>query len=470
MFQIQIPSLRPMTTAHLAQTMTLLSMTSVELAQKIEAELANNPALELVEERRCPSCGRVLRDPGPCPICSRPHGDSSSPIVFVSARSDFYQPGAGPMSGHGQDLVPDEYMSASEDLPTYILRQIAPELQPTERNIAAHILTSLNEDGLLSIPIEEISHYQHVPAERVIEVVRLIQRADPLGCGSENVQQALLAQIEILSETRPVPELARAAIEQGFKHLSRRQYSELANILQISRSEAEGIAQFISDNLYPFPARAHWGDIRHGEESAPAVYHQPDIVISRLKSQTGSPLVVEILMPLYGTLQVNPAFQKEISRIHDELKEKWKLSLEQANLLIKCIQQRNNIVQRLLEYLAIHQRDFILNGDQYLKPLTRAQVAETLEVHESTISRAVSSKTAQLPSGRIVPLEMFFDRSLHIRATLRSIIAQENRALTDTQLANLLAKQGYPIARRTVAKYRAMEGILPANLRRTTPA
>jgi RNA polymerase sigma-54 factor len=90
-----------------------------------------------------------------------------------------------------------------------------------------------------------------------------------------------------------------------------------------------------------------------------------------------------------------------------------------------------------------------------------------LEVHESTISRAVSGKTLQLPSGRIIPLEKLFDRSLHIRATLRQIIAQEKDPLTDTQLVKLLKREGFPIARRTVAKYRAMEGILPANLRQT---
>lgn len=464
MFQIQAPSLRPLTTAHLAQTMTLLSMTSVELAQKIESELANNPALELKEERRCPGCQRVMRDPGPCSICSRPHGDSAEPIVFISSRSDYYQSHSKISSE--RDTMTDEFIPASEDLASYILRQIAPELPAADRAVAAHILTSLDDDGLLTISMEEISRYQHVPVSRVEAVVSMIQRADPPGCGSENVQQALLAQLEILSEVGTVPELAGKALREGFKLLSRRQYGELGDLLDVPMAEAEQIARFISDNLYPYPARAHWGDIRHGDDGSPDVYHQPDIVITPLKAQPGSPLVVEILMPVYGTLQVNPAFQREIAKMRGELKEKWKLSLEQANLLIKCIQQRNNIVQRLLEYLTTQQRAYILRGDRHLKPMTRAQVADCLEVHESTISRAVSNKTVQLPSGRIVPLEIFFDRSLHIRATLRAMIAQEKHALTDTQLANLLAQAGYPIARRTVAKYRSMEGILPAHLRK----
>ena len=133
--------------------------------------------------------------------------------------------------------------------------------------------------------------------------------------------------------------------------------------------------------------------------------------------------------------------------------------------MIKCLQQRDHTIVRLMQRLAILQREFILHGDAHLEPVTRASLATELEVHESTISRAVSSKSVQLPSGRIVPLGKFFDRSLHIRTALRQIIAQETKPLTDTQLAKILKNQGYPVARRTVAKYRAMEGILPAHLR-----
>ena len=115
--------------------------------------------------------------------------------------------------------------------------------------------------------------------------------------------------------------------------------------------------------------------------------------------------------------------------------------------------------------LANKQRDFILKGDSYIKPLTRASLAEELEVHESTISRAVASKSLQLPSGQIIPVSRFFDRSLHIRTALKKIIENETTPLSDTKVVKLLAEKGYNIARRTVAKYRSMEGILPAHLR-----
>jgi RNA polymerase sigma-54 factor len=119
----------------------------------------------------------------------------------------------------------------------------------------------------------------------------------------------------------------------------------------------------------------------------------------------------------------------------------------------------------LMQRMVVIQRDFILNGDAHLYPVTRARLAEELDVHESTVSRAVSGKALQLPNGRIVPLSKLFDRSLHIRTALRQIVAQESKPLSDTQISKLLDKQGYSVARRTVAKYRAMEGILPARFR-----
>lgn len=125
---------------------------------------------------------------------------------------------------------------------------------------------------------------------------------------------------------------------------------------------------------------------------------------------------------------------------------------------------------RLMQILVRIQREFILHGDAHLLPLTRAQLALDLELHESTVSRAVSGKAVQLPNNRIIPLDKFFDRSLQVRTALREIIAQEIHPLSDTELAEVLMNQGYPVARRTVAKYRSMEGILPARFRQSSLA
>jgi RNA polymerase sigma-54 factor len=137
-------------------------------------------------------------------------------------------------------------------------------------------------------------------------------------------------------------------------------------------------------------------------------------------------------------------------------------------LLVKCLQQRNHTLVRLMQRLVILQRRFVLEGDAHLIPVTRAALATELEVHESTISRAVASKAVQLPNRKIIPLSRWFDRSLHIRTVLKEIIDQEVQPMSDTQIADLLRERGFSVARRTVAKYRAMEGILSARLRHAT--
>lgn len=458
------PSLRPMTTAHLAQTMALLELPAVELGQKIEAELARNPALELKDVHRCPRCNLVLADLNHCPRCFPPATRlAEDPIVFVSPIQDFYRG----TSSESLDIPDDNLPACEEDLPTYVLRQIAFELRPEDRHLAAHILSSLNEDGLLGVPLVEIALYHHVLPSRLEGILNLIQRADPVGVGASSPQEALLVQLDVLAESRPVPPLAYDAIRKGMDLLSRHQYSELGRLINGSTHQVEQIARFIADNLNPFPARAFWGDIHQGRGQAPHVYSSPDVLISCLDSNPNSPLLVEIVSPYAGMLRVNPLFRSAINQAPEEKSDQWHGDLEQAELLVKCLQQRTHTIVRLCSRLAVLQREFILHGDERLKPLTRAVLAEELQVHESTISRAVSGKAVQIPNGRIIPLARFFDRSLHIRTVLKNIIEQEQIPLSDSELVELLNRQGFSVARRTVAKYRAMEGILPSHLRQS---
>lgn len=462
MLQAQYQTLRPQTTAHLAQTMTLLSLTSEELRQQIDAELASNPALELIDERRCPICHRILGIRENCPVCSRPRNDTlDEPIVFLSPHDDFVI-----HSDLSRDELPEDNESTQvEDLPTYVLKQVAPDLDVDERPIAAFLLTHLDEDGFLTIPLIEAARYFHVPLLRIEKIVTIIQHADPLGVGSSSPQEALIVQLEVLAETKPVPEYTKKIIIEGMDLLSHRQYNDLAKLFKITTRQVEIIARFIIENLNPYPGRSHWGDIRHTQIEKKSIYHNPDILIYHLNDDKNNPLVVEIILPLGGTLRVNPLFRKAVQEAEKEKKDMWKNDIERASLLIKCMQQRNHTMLRLMRRVVGLQKEFILNGERYLKPITRAFISEELGVHESTISRAVSSKIVQLPNKRIIPLASFFNRNLNVRTVLKDIIEKEKRPLSDTVLVELLAKQGYNVARRTVAKYRAMEGILPAHLR-----
>jgi RNA polymerase sigma-54 factor len=256
-------------------------------------------------------------------------------------------------------------------------------------------------------------------------------------------------------------------------NFSRHKYPELARLLGISITQVKEAARFISDNLNPFPARSHWGESNSSGNSpaiAQNVYFYPDVVINQLHNSDKSPLIVDIASPIPGSLRVNPSFKQALSEAPTEKHDEWQQHIEKANLLVKCLQQRDHTMVRLMQRISVIQRDFILHGDAYLKPLTRAQLAEELELHESTISRAVSDKAVQLLNGRIVPLDMFFDRSLHIRTALKDIIEHETVPLSDTELSKKLAQLGFPVKRRTVAKYRAMEGILSAHQRKHTLA
>lgn len=463
MFQAQYHSTKPMTTAHLAQTMTMLSLTTDELREQIESEISTNPALELVEERRCGTCHRLIPQHGVCPVCSLPSNPASEePVVFLSPRDEFI-----PKKDYIDESMDDEpYATAGEELPTYVLRQIAPDLQKEQRGIAAFLLTHLDEEGFLTTSLFEVAKYLHVMPGEVEKVKRLIQRADPVGVGSANPQEALLVQLEALSEIGSVPPLAERIVKEGMDELSRHQYPELARRFGVPVKQVTQAAHFISDNLNPFPARSHWGDMHQPAHETVQVYHQPDVIISYLNDDPKKPLVVEIIMPLNGTLQVNPLFKQAIHQADAEAKPELKSDLEKASLFVKCLQQRNHTMERLLARVVGLQRDYILNGEKYLRPVTRAQISRELEVHESTISRAVANKAVQMPNRRIVPLSSFFDRSLNVRTVLKEIIESESKPYSDADLVELLSKRGFDVARRTVAKYRSIEGILPAHLRK----
>ncbi len=465
MIQIPHQTQKPLTTAHLAQTMALLELTADELRQQIDSELAGNPALELIEERRCPTCHRILTEPGKCPVCSIPNNpQSEEPVVFLSPREEFI-----PRKDYLDTEVEDEpFAPAAEELPTYVLRQIGPDLKPAERGLAAFLLTHLDEDGLLTTSLMEVSRYTHFPISVVEKVQHMIQMADPIGVGSCSTTEALLVQLQALREVGDVPVLAEELIKDGMNNLSHHQYAELAHRYGVPVKQIIATVKFIAENLSPFPARSHWGDTRHPGSNSTQVYHQPDVMISYLNEDPENPLVVEIVMPLSGTLQVNPLFKQAIRQADDDSKTELKRDLEKASLFVKCLQQRNHTMERLLTRVVSLQREYIIKGEKYLKPVTRAHLSRELEVHESTISRAVANKAVQLPNKRIVPLASFFDRSLNVRSVLKEIIEKEPKPYSDSDLVDMLGEKGYSVARRTVAKYRSIEGILPAHLRKAT--
>jgi RNA polymerase sigma-54 factor len=451
--QIQSQTHRPLTSAHLTQTMSLLHLSADELREAVERELANNPALEQVKPPACPGCGRKLLKPGLCPPCA---AKTDEVVVFTSPRELFGSGEASRSKDPYRETEKDE-VPESLSLAAHLLRQIGPDLDPADRPIAAHLLTALDDDGLLASDPAEVAAYFHIPRLRVEAVREMIQRAEPFGCASISPGESLLIQLQIIKESRAIPAQVEACL-QHFDLLARRQFHLLAGKTGFGEEEVETASRFISANLNPYPARAYWG----GTNAPQPVYRNPDVLISR----NGNTLVVEIAQPFAGSLRVNPLFRQALHEANEDKMEAWQDDLERARLLVKCAYQRAGALEQMMTRLAHFQREFILHDETKLRPLTRAALARELGLHESTISRAVAGKSVQLPNGRIVPLAIFFEKHLSIRTTLRELVRRENKPLTDDELAEHLGRAGFAVARRTVSKYRAMEGILPAHLRR----
>ena len=466
MYQRQFHKIQPQTTAHLAQTMTLLNMNLGELNQEINRALNENPALVVKEERHCPSCNHILHEGQICTFCTRPRSSSATEsIVFISARGEFV-----PKNNVGEDEIFTDEVLGSEEirLEEYVLKQIVSDLKKEERIIAAYILNQLDEDGFFKEDINDVASYYHVPVSTVENIKKVIQKADPIGIASASPEEAINVQLGELNEICEVPETYLTIAEKYLYQLLKKQYKEISQELDISIHEVINAADYFSKNLNPYPSRAHWGTFRQPAAEENQVYSNPDVIISHINNDPAQPLLVEVIIPYISFLDINPLYTQAIKEASEETRNELRTDYEKANLFIKCLQQRNNTMQRLLERISTLQKEYILKGEKYMHPLTRAQIAQELKVHESTISRAVSSKSVQLPDGRIIPMSLFFDRSLGIRTELKVIISKEKKddPLSDSEITKILSKIGFDIARRTVAKYRLMEGILPAHQRR----
>jgi RNA polymerase sigma-54 factor len=453
------PRIRQVTTAHLTQTMSLLELSRAELNEWLNSSLASNPALEVVEPETCPACHRPLYQPGPCPVC---HPAKEEPIVFLSA------PPARRSSSDEIENLPEP--AQPETLADHLMSQIGPELTDDERPVAQYLLARLDDNGLMPEPPLESARFLHVSPQAVEKVLRMIQRCDPPGVGALSTVEALLIQIDMLSESGPVPAGVREIVAGHLEELAHGEYAAIGKALRLGRPAVEDAAHFIKVNLTPYPGRTYFRSGPARAESDPDLYREAEMTFRIQPNDPDGPLVVEVYAPLAGRVRVNPEFRQMVRTLSGAEREKWSEKVEEALLIDKCLRQSQNTLLRLASALARRQRAFILGTDRELKPLTRAELAKQLEVHESTVSRAVSNKRAALPSGRIVPIARFFDRSLSVRDMVRSIVSDESKALSDMEIVSLLAQQGVHIARRTVAKYRAMEGILPQSLRRANRA
>lgn len=288
MLQVQDQSLRPLTTAHLAQTMSLLALSNLELRERVLTEIASNPALEMLDDRVCPTCHRPLNGSAPCPVCSAPPAQDDL-LVFLSPRESGRTSGAASLDETPADQEP----AAPEDLALHVLAQIAGDLDPSERHLAAYVLSSLNDDGFLEDPPAIIARATRSSLSQVEHVLELIARADPPGLATAGPRQALVAQLESMDPGDPMVALARRMLDECFAELGRREFERIGQTLGVSQMRARQAAEWIHAKLNPYPARAFWGSGRQAAAPDPNVYHNPDIQIS-VSPNDRNALVVEI--------------------------------------------------------------------------------------------------------------------------------------------------------------------------------
>ena len=456
--------------ANMVTSLNILQLSSEELAQSIRQTVSENPLLELEEQSACPRCGAAMQD-GVCPECAatlvreEDHAlnddDDDEPTSYADVS-------AARQPVDTSDYDPMARVASRVSLADHLLHELQQVLSWEDAAVAQFVVGSLDSCGYLLASDEEIAAACNVSLERAAAVVAALQRLDPPGIGGRDVRECLLIQLEHLESLGEVDAHARRVLTEQFSELGEHRFEVIARHLGITTDAVLATWTFIKRNLTPFPAHSFWEDQRTAGE-LPA-FVAPDVAIRR----TASGFHVEVLEAERYLLTRNEAYlrlAKSGQGISVEDRDFLRRCASQAGFLIDCIRLRWNTLRRIGECLAECQAEYLEHGPAHLKPLTRAEVAMMVGLHESTISRATANKFIQLPNRQVVSFDDFFDGSAAAKVAIREIVQDENprTPLSDQDIAQRLERQGFFLARRTVAKYREALSILPSRLR-TGPA
>ncbi len=446
----------------------LLQQPNQELEATIARTLEENPAFEAETCPCCPRCNNPLESPlAPCAVCG------SAPRTPDDHQRDDGPDFEGPTySGSFTDDENDDPMSrVAATIPTgeTLLQTLCLSIAAEDAGIAEYLVGSLDDHGFLPAAIVDYAADKlGCDEERVENALRALQRLDPAGIGARGAQECLLIQLERLSEAGDPHPLAEQLVRDHMRDVAYRRFREVAKRLGLTPKRIEAEWEFIRHDLYPYPA--HGFDSISGALTASAPPVRPDVVIRA--AATG--FAAEVVERNRYVLRVNPEYlwaRKNLTRLQcdDVARTHIRSHVEQAQTFIAALHQRWETMQRVSDALIEMQREFLEVGQSALKPLTRADVARKIGLHESTVSRATDGKYVLLPNGRTSSFDDFFDASLPAKKALCDIIAEENaqRPYSDEQLMRILQRQGIMIARRTIAKYREELQILPSRLRRS---
>jgi RNA polymerase sigma-54 factor len=375
-----------------------------------------------------------------------------------------------PWSGDGDRS--DEFAdSTGETLQEHLLWQLEmSRLNELDKKIGRGIIDAINDDGYLTEPLEEIAQNLkpeiEVGAEDIARVLPHIQSMDPAGVGARSVGECIELQLRQLDPETPGRAVAIEIARQYLDHVADQQFALLRRQLRVTEEETE-CALALVRACQPRPGSAI--------HSVPAEYIVPDVFVRR----TDHGWAVEVNPSTLPKIRVNQSYANLLNRSADHAM--LRTQLQEARWLIRSLEIRNETLLKVARCIVQRQSAFLDQGDEYMQPMILKDVAEAIEMHESTISRVTTNKYMHTPRG-VIEFRYFFSShvsandgselsSTAIRAKIKKLIAAEDptKPLSDSRIAEILSQEGAQVARRTVAKYREAIGIPPSSERKRAP-
>ncbi|MCX8116550.1 MAG: RNA polymerase factor sigma-54 [Desulfobacterota bacterium] len=463
-------------TPQLQQAIKLLQMTRLELVEMIQQEMRENPLLEEVEEEKEaandgePFETEKAEEPPPVEHTSevRGEGEGAEEFDWESYLENYNLLPPARLAEPDEDERPsfENFVSKRTTLFDHLHWQLRlSNFTEEEQEIGTWIIGNLDDDGYLHASLEEYSQQTGIPLDKIEGVLKRIQEFDPVGVAARDLKECLLIQLRQVSPRDPI---AERIVQEHLSLLKNRNYPALARRLGVSTERVSRAASLIL-RLDPKPGRAYGGEI--------AQEIIPDVYVYKLEGE----YVVSLNDEGVPRLKVNPYYRRiltEGGRAQPEERKYIQEKLRSALWLIKSIDQRQRTIYKVAKSIVKFQRDFLDHGIQYLKPLVLRDVAEDIQMHESTISRVTHNKYMHTPQG-IYELKFFFNSGIpslrgealaseSVKSLLKEIIEQEDprKPYSDEKLVQLLRERNIHIARRTISKYREMMKILSSSERR----
>lgn len=465
-------------TPQLQQAIRLLQLSTLDLQQEIQEVLESNLMLEVEDEAGdgAPEESDAQPDGGDAEPYSEPTQSETIPedLPVDSAWEDIYD-GSTAFSQPAPDAdrqdAFENQQRGGDGLREYLLWQM--RLTPfseTDQAIALAIIDSINDDGYLTTSVMEIheglADESEIGPEEIEAVLHRIQHFDPIGVGARTLSECLVIQLEQFPADTPWLGKAKELVREHLDLLGAMDLGQLSRRMKLPREDLQQVIRFIQ-GLNPRPGSELASDTTE--------YIVPDVLVTKQKGKWR----VELNPDTVPRLRINAQYANLIRRADSSADNNYlKNHLQEARWFLKSLQSRNETLLKVATCIVERQRGFLEYGDEAMKPLVLRDVAEAVDMHESTISRVTTQKYMHTPRG-IFEFKYFFSSHVStadggecsataIRAIIKKLISAENpnKPLSDSKIAELLLKQGIKVARRTVAKYREAMSVPPSNERK----